>query len=1576
MEEVVVAFEEYLSRNMRPALEELSRNYPLKKSLVIDWKELDKYNYQLADQLLEKPDVYLGTAKEAVAQLNVILPSGEKFRPNIRISNLPEERDVLVQNLGAEHLNKLVSVQGVVSLTTDIKPKMHVAKWECLHCETIQTTKTDRNGIIPPGSCVCGRRDFKLLEEASEFVNVQRAQVQDFVERLRGSTPASHVELWLEDDLTNIIAPGEKLLITGILRLRAAKDKGKGKSNVYEKFVDVISVQKIEQEFEELKITKEEERELLELSRNPRLFDLITSSIAPSIYGYEEMKQAIALQLFGGTPDKVLPDGKKIRSDCHVMLIGDPGCLISDERIVLGNGAIAKLGEMGSEHLEKINQKILTGQGYKREVATVFHHYEKQPIIEIITESGKCIKGTYNHPLLVVDKRERIWKRLDELKVGDKLASVPWIPCTITKYLQTEWKGIKHHYGPHPKAIIPSSLTPEIAGFLGYILGDGWVTKTRVAFDVNSEEEDLIPLLSSIVEKNFGLKPKVRVERRLSKKRITIMELHSVDVAANLQFLRTKRVPDLILKSGNKVVSRFISWLFEADGCVFSKGRGKRAIQLKSSEIELLRDVQILLLRFGIHSRIVERNLTIRRAEAIGKFATHIGFNSEKKKSRLKKLVEDCRDLHHKFGKQLSERIVSIKKVGLKDVYDIEVPNGNRFIANGIISHNTAKSTLLMYVSDLAPKCIYVSGKGASGVGLCVAPDSLILNDAGFKPISEFVESNWNQSAKEEIPGAFGQDFNGNAWTLNDSLKITQKKISKIWRIRAPEKMFKVTTRMGYNITLTPATSLITINDLPAWKQAIQLNEGEFIAVARKLPEGNSSTPAIKSLLSCPHLRIEGNFAVLFKQITDVLARKFGSLQIVARRYGINDGDIYLNRSPKYWSNMELRLLTRMAKDTGFEKELADALTRNETKVFLRYGKSVLIPPLLENEKLAYLAGLLLGDGDTSSTKANQANLRFSNTSEELLNSFALNVKELFGITCSRSQSSWRIPSLRFSSMPAYLVLKEFGLEHKKTELKLSHAALCMPNNVLAALLRGLFDTDGYVSKAQRGSPHIGISTVSPHLARTLQLALLKFGIIAKLRVRHKAGTISRGKTVSITSRYDANVIEIRGIENFKLFAGNIGFNLIKKKESLQSLLRNVESNTNIDVIPLKPEFLKDLEWGYRKGHTRPSRKTLARSAEETGNPELAVLASSDVFWDQITRIESLRPDYEWVYDFSVDHSHNFICNGIFTHNTAAAEKDEVGEGWVLKAGAMVLASGGIVAIDEFDKMEESDRSAIHEALEQQQISIAKAGIVTRFKAKTSVLAAANPKYGRFDPSMPPAQQFEIPPTLLSRFDLIFPVKDVIDESRDRKMAEHILVGHKMAGVAGKGEAAIVPPIDVPFLRKYIAYARMHVRPQLGNEAAEKIKEYYIDLRKLGEKDKTFPVTARQIEGIVRLAEASAKARLSDKVEVADAERAIGLVNFMLQNVFVDRETGKIDSDIISIGQPKSRIDKVRSIISAISSLEKTMDLVSIDDVVREVASYDIDENYARRLIEELKRQGDLYEPRAGFIKSARAKTW
>ncbi len=312
---------------------------------------------------------------------------------------------------------------------------------------------------------------------------------------------------------------------------------------------------------------------------------------------------------------------------------------------------------------------------------------------------------------------------------------------------------------------------------------------------------------------------------------------------------------------------------------------------------------------------------------------------------------------------------------------------------------------------------------------------------------------------------------------------------------------------------------------------------------------------------------------------------------------------------------------------------------------------------------------------------------------------------------------------------------------------------------------------------------------------------------------------------------------------------------------------------------------------------------------------------------------------------------------------TATAVRDEFGEGsWTLEAGALVLADMGIGCIDEFDKMEEDDRAAMHEAMEQQQVSIAKAGMLSTFRARCSILAAANPKYGRFDKYRPISEQINLTPTLLSRFDLIFFVEDDLEDTR--LVAKHILD----TAVAPESITATIPP---EFFRKYIAYARQNVIPILTPESRESIEDFYVEMREAAKdsEDMPIPMTARQLWAIIRLARASARVRLSDATSVEDVERAIRLVKFSLEQAGMDMEAGKVDIDKIMVGVTKSQRDRINEILHVIRELEEEFGTAKKSEVMQICDEKGISERNVDELLDKLKRDGNIYEPKHGNYK-------
>ncbi len=323
---------------------------------------------------------------------------------------------------------------------------------------------------------------------------------------------------------------------------------------------------------------------------------------------------------------------------------------------------------------------------------------------------------------------------------------------------------------------------------------------------------------------------------------------------------------------------------------------------------------------------------------------------------------------------------------------------------------------------------------------------------------------------------------------------------------------------------------------------------------------------------------------------------------------------------------------------------------------------------------------------------------------------------------------------------------------------------------------------------------------------------------------------------------------------------------------------------------------------------------------------------------------------------------------------TAAAVRDEFTGEWALEAGALVLADKGLACIDELDKMSAEDRSSLHEAMESQRISVAKAGITASLQCRCSMLAAANPKLGRFDlENNTIVSQIDLPPALMSRFDLIFVRTDKPDEKRDRDITEHILKVHRRGEALQVDETAelegvdlrrirentqaITPRYDVETLRKYVAYSK-RIIPVMRQEAVDMIEEDYMSIRRSGDDSGSVPITARQLEAYVRLSEASARMRLSPVVEAQDAKRAIDLVRYYLKKI-AGTEGGGLDIDSLTSGI-SSRDRKGIPSIEAIMRLEPMG--MEEEEIITQALSNGINEAEAKRLLQKMKASGVIYQ--------------
>ena len=307
---------------------------------------------------------------------------------------------------------------------------------------------------------------------------------------------------------------------------------------------------------------------------------------------------------------------------------------------------------------------------------------------------------------------------------------------------------------------------------------------------------------------------------------------------------------------------------------------------------------------------------------------------------------------------------------------------------------------------------------------------------------------------------------------------------------------------------------------------------------------------------------------------------------------------------------------------------------------------------------------------------------------------------------------------------------------------------------------------------------------------------------------------------------------------------------------------------------------------------------------------------------------------------------------------TAAIVRDKTGI-MMLEAGAVVLGDQGLVCIDEFDKMKPEDRSALHEVMEQQSVSIAKGGIVATLNARTSILAAANPMYGKYDPFKNITENVNLPIPLLTRFDLIFVIRDIPSKEKDAKIAQHIINLHSSTSSDNRSL------IDVDILTKYLSYAKRG-NPTMTKGAEEKILDYYMKMRNV-ESEEMITVTPRQLEGLIRLATARARLLLKTEVEAEDAERAIFLIQSMLEGAGVDVNTGKVDLGVLQ-GKPRSEVTKMQLFMDVLKSLEGESKVAVEEKLFIKglVNSEKFTEDEARTYLRRMLREASIYESKPG----------
>jgi len=946
----------------------------------------------------------------------------------------------------------------------------------------------------------------------------------------------------------------------------------------------------------------------------------------------------------------------------------------------------------------------------------------------------------------------------------------------------------------------------------------------------------------------------------------------------------------------------------------------------------------------------------------------------------LKSKVEQFESLYYQQHKSSGDDLIWLKKLTESDifwdkiedieviydksyVYDLGTDDDHFIIAQGnLIVHN---SEILKGAVEISPRGLYTSGKGSTGVGLTAAvikeadtgqmnleAGVVVLANGGVAAIDEFDKmdtadrsalheameqqsyhynteilsvdgrqivigefiDNLMKQNKDKI--LFGKDceilsFNSLKLFTSDFHKIYKTNVDRISRHKAPSYFYKITFTNGRSIVVTPEHPMFTFRE--------------------------------------------------------------GRLSCISAKDCVKDDFIPI---PKYLPN---------------SSDIIELHRNNRQNHPL--SKKIIFPKHL-TLKLGRLLGYIVSEGHNY--KGSGAEIGFSNMDDILVKDFYELMKEEFSIEPSINVRDDGLKTLRYISINLY----EFMIENFPEVMKISkfkrvpHKILSSSRKIIKEFLISAFKGDGSVE-----STAICYRTASKGLCVDYQDLLLKLGIHSRItydkyndsfKVYIRAQSLIRFYE-EIVQKDDRRIEKIRNIikpdlpktHHHDIFPNSVIEMIINLKRKLaiaydgyfhRHLKKNHGITRNVfqkELTLIKNKFSEILETLKRvtdikeiRNKTGFSQETLARVAglnrgkidyyerggydkKQKDRFRLQIISSlktkieevekeinylnslleSDICWDRIKKINCIQNKGKnftpWVYDITVEPNHTFISQGVLLHNT---------------------------------------------------VSIAKAGIVATLKAQTAIIAAANPYSGRYDRYKTPTQNIRLPPSLLSRFDLIFIVVDKPNPSEDAQMAEFILK-NSMIGPEEifEEENNIFTPISRELLKKYIKHAKKTYHPILTDEAKERIKEFYLQLRgQYDSEDAIISILARNLDALVRLSEAYAKMALRDKVLKEDVEEIIKLFQRYLKDTGYDETSGKIDMDRIFVGQSRSNLNKLETLMNRLKEIFEENNWKSLEkDGIIQILEIEenLDKKFIDNAIEELIKEGTLYEPKSGFIR-------
>ena len=1545
------------------------------RSLLIDYEDLLKYNPKIADAIENNPDTVLAALSESIRDiaLQVYPEYAEKvYRFYPRFNGWL--RTIPIRNLRSSHINKLVAIEGIIVRATPPRQKLfkavylhtlpngeqHEFEWppnpgeeigdeleRPTYCPVCVASAIDE-GVEEGGRGRPGRGTFKLLIDKSRYRDWQLIVVQERPEEVPAGQIPRSIEVVLTDDIVDIARPGDRVSVVGIVRL--SKNARRQVRPIFSTYIEANNIIVAQRLLEEVRLSPEDEERVMSLNRDPLIRRKIIASIAPTIYGMWDIKEAVALLLFGGIP-KIAPDGTKIRGDIHVLLVGDPGTAKSltysemvlliddsnhiilrpigeviDEYLGRYRDAVERIGEAEVLNLKELGIRLYTisislksGSAELKPVKAFIRHRAPSKVVIVRTKYGREVRVTKDHSIIGFNgERIASLKPREAAALGALLPALKKLPfrrsITFDAVFRTKKVKLDHYVGYLIGYLIGRSSVKRVGG--GTWLETITDNKSVVRLLLKAIKDRIRGKASLIKVNNNGI-PLYKV---IVKDREFIKWFISECTFPSSKQLRGNltKIPQIAYNAPETFIKGLVLGLMDCRGKVIEKdGLAKLRIQPLNSYLTY--GLALLLTILGLPYSIGRNGIKAYFLDIIGS-----------------EVLEELRGLRSRMLRSLGWRTAIPKRISLVLLegtrgstvtaihYGILNSKGVGEIAP--VKHHEGGLHALSYGRSSGGKALARSYKGGYSEGSCVTWDQLSevvevsINEV--EPYNHEYVYDLSVEGNENFTGGLGLLFLHNSQILQYVSKIAPRGIyttgkgssaagltAAVIRDKQSGEYFLEAGAMvladGGVVCLHPDTRVLVNNKLVSLKE---------------LFNGGADTLKLATSKGVPMLIRDGSYEVvsLDSSLKSIIAKASAVREKLWEGYLVElelSSGFTLKLTPEHLLIDGETLKWRRAEDFRPGDKVLSLLKipgHRRSVYILDLARNDWLVPLSGGEA-AELAGILQGNGECIG--------RADVIREGLVSVGKL--KEV--LRCLGMYRSWRKKPLTIYVNGKLVELERpviTPLMAYSIGLKLGRSSAMLKDPLYVGQAKdpvkgyGLHSTSGCAGAENPLVEHLFKHFLESNLSDIFKLPdeALKALI---------AGIIDSNALIRYTGGEPSITLSFSNVEQAKAFAL-----ALRRFRVLSKILRKgVSALVNISG----PESIARLYEVVEKYCTR-SEVLKELSRYKVLNDD----SVNDFYVDEVVSVKRI-PYKGLVYDIYVPGTHNFLAEGVLVHN----------------------------CIDEIDKMRDEDRVAIHEAMEQGTVSIAKAGIVARLNARASVLAAGNPKRGRYIASMGLSENINLPVTILSRFDLIFVLKDIAEIERDKSLVKYVLKTHEALG-------RVSPEIPPDLLRKYIAYARKYVKPKLTPEAEHIIMEYYIELRKKSAENPEAPlaITTRQLEALIRLAEAHARMSLKQTVDAEDAAEAVRLMNTMLEKVGMDIETGALDIDTIMIGKPKSLREKEITVLDLLRELiagdEEGRGCVKLKRLKSRAEEIGIDERTLERILRDLRRAGDIYEKRPG----------